>query len=47
MCHSDKFFQVKIKHFSYYKTGDFTIYDFNYKKDFRFDLFYFLFKTEQ
>lgn len=32
MCHSDKFFQVKIKHFSYYKTGDFTIYDFNYKK---------------
>ena len=32
LCHSDKFFQLKIKHFSYYKTGDFTIYDFNYKK---------------
>ena len=31
-CHSDKFFQVKIKHFSYHKKSDFTIYDFNYKK---------------
>ena len=32
LCHSDKYFQVKIKHFSYNKISDFTIYDFHYKK---------------
>ena len=30
LCHSHKYFQAKIKHFSYNKIGDFTIYDFHY-----------------
>ena len=32
LCHSDKFFQVKIKQRAYNKICDFTIYDFHFQK---------------
>ena len=32
LCHSDKYFQVKIKHLSYYKNGNFNLNDFHFEK---------------